>query len=86
MRIYMQMPALEDKPPRFYHLFLQKELLEGWSLVKEWGFQGNGGRVKREHFNSRDAAEAALIAGRDAQVERGYRVVFIQGQQAQEAE
>ena len=82
MRVYMQMPALEDKPPRFYHLFLQKELLEGWSLVKEWGFQGSGGRVKREHYGSREVAEAALIAGRDAQVQRGYRVVFVQGQQA----
>jgi predicted DNA-binding WGR domain protein len=82
MRVYMQMPALEDKPPRFYHFILQKELLEGWSLVKEWGFQGSSGRVKREHYGSRDAAEAALIAGRDAQVQRGYRVVFVQGQQA----
>lgn len=86
MRVYMQMPALEDKPPRFYHLFLQKDLLEGWQLVKEWGFQGSGGRVKREHYGNRDAAEAALIAGRDAQVQRGYRVVFIQGQPPPEAQ
>ncbi len=82
MRIYMQMPAQEDKPLRFYHLFLQKDLLEGWSLVKEWGFQGSSGRVKREHYGRRDMAEAALIAGRDAQVQRGYQVVFVQGQQA----
>ena len=81
MRVYMQMPALGDKPPRFYQFFLQKDMLEGWSLVKEWGFQGGGGRVKREHYKSRDAAEAALIAGRDAQTQRGYRVVFVQGQQ-----
>ncbi|MDZ4262251.1 MAG: WGR domain-containing protein [Pseudomonadota bacterium] len=86
MRVYMQIPALEDKPPRFYHLILQKDLLEGWSLVREWGFQGSGGRVKREHYGNRDAAEAALIAGRDAQVQRGYRVVFVQGQQASEAD
>lgn len=86
MRVYMQMPALEDKPPRFYHLFIQKDLLEGWQLVKEWGFQGSSGRVKREFYTSRDAAEAALIAGRDAQVQRGYRVVFVQGQQPDESE
>ena len=86
MRLYMQIPALEGKPPRFYHLILQKELLEGWSLVREWGFQGSGGRIKREHYESRDAAEAALVAGRDAQVQRGYRVVYIEGQRAQEAE
>ncbi len=86
MRVYMQIPAFEDKPPRFYHLILQKDLLEGWSLVREWGFQGSGGRIKREHYSSRDAAEAALIAGRDTQVQRGFRVVFVQGQQAQESE
>ena len=79
MRIYMQMPAIEDKPPRFYHLFLQPDLLEGWTLVKEWGFQGSGGRLKREHYPGYDEAEMAMLRSRDAQTKRGYRVVFIEG-------
>ena len=84
MRIYMQIPALENKPPRFYHLFLQPDLIEGWSLVKEWGFQGSGGRLKQEHYADRSAAEAALLRSRDAQSKRGYRVVFVEGQRETE--
>jgi len=79
MRIYMQIPALDDRPPRYYHLHLQEDLLEGWTLVREWGFQGAGGRVKREHFMDRETAEAAMIRARDEQLKRGYRVVFRQG-------
>jgi predicted DNA-binding WGR domain protein len=80
MRIYMQTPVTDDKPPRFYHLFLQSDLLEGWTLVREWGFQGASGRVVREHFTDREAAEEALMRHRDAQLERGYRVVFAKGE------
>ncbi len=78
MRIYMQIPPQDDKAPRFYHLHLQEDLLEGWSLIREWGYQGARGRVVREHFPDRDSAEAALIRARDEQLKRGYRVVFIQ--------
>lgn len=79
MRIYMQTPVVDDRAPRYYHLHLQEDLLEGWTLVREWGFQGSGGRVKRDHFPDRESAEQALIRSRDEQLKRGYRVVFLQG-------
>ncbi len=79
MRIYMQIPAVDERVPRFYHLLLQEDLLEGWVLVREWGQQGSSGKVKREHFASREAAEQALVEARDAQLRRGYRVVFMTG-------
>jgi len=82
MRIYMQTPADGDRPPRFYHLILQKELLEGWSLIREWGNQGSSGRVKREHFDDFESAEQSLLKARDAQIARGFRVVFVQGSEA----
>ncbi len=81
MRIFMQTPVTDDRPPRFYHLFLQEDLLEGWNLVREWGFQGASGRMVREHFASHDAAQDALLKHRDAQIKRGYRVMFQQGEQ-----
>ena len=81
MRIYMQAPAAEDRAPRYYQLVLQPDMLAGWTLIREWGLQGSGGRVKREHFDSFDAAEAALLAVRDTQIKRGFRVVFVQGQE-----
>lgn len=78
MRIYMQTPPMDDTPPKFYHLFLQEDLLEGWTLVKEWGNQGSSGRLKREHYASREEAEDAMMKTRDAQTKRGYKVVFTQ--------
>lgn len=81
MRIYLQIPALDDTPPRYYQLLLQPDLIGGWNLVREWGYQGASGRVKREHFATLEEAEAALGKARDSQIKRGYRVVFMQGQE-----
>ena len=78
MRIYMQIPPEGNKAPRFYHLHLQEDLLEGWALIREWGYQGAPGRVRKEHFPDRETAESAMLAIRDAQLKRGYQVVFMQ--------
>jgi predicted DNA-binding WGR domain protein len=78
MRIYMQIPPEGNRTPRYYHLHLQEDLLEGWTLIREWGYQGAGGRLLREHFADRESAEAALINVRDEQLKRGYQVVFMQ--------
>jgi predicted DNA-binding WGR domain protein len=80
MRLYMQIPALDDQPARYYQLLLLEDLLDGWTLVREWGQQGRSGRVKKDHFENRDAAEAALIRVRDTQLNRGFKVVFMRGQ------
>ncbi|PLY17027.1 MAG: hypothetical protein C0631_00375 [Sedimenticola sp.] len=80
MRIYMQTPYIPPNPMRFYHLHLQKDLLGGWTLVRESGPQGGRGQLTKTHFDSWDAAEAAMIKFRDAQIKRGYRVVFREGQ------
>ena len=80
MRIYMQTPAADNHPPRYYHLVLQEDMLEGWTLIKESGRQDSGGRIKREHYATREEAERALIKAREAQIKRGYRVVFVQGE------
>ena len=80
MRIYMQTPIMDDKPPRFYQLHLHEDLLEGWSVVREWGSQGSPGRVKRNHYETREEAERAMLMIRDAQVNRGYRVMFMHGE------
>jgi predicted DNA-binding WGR domain protein len=79
MHIYMQTPPQEDRPQRFYHLILQRDLLGGWSLLREWGAHGGSGRVVRDHHPEREAAEAAMLRVRGEQIRRGYRVVFVQG-------
>ena len=79
MRVFMQLIDEPDKAPRFYHLQLQEDLISGWTLVREWGQQGAPGRIKQDHFDTREAAEHALLKVRDAQLGRGYRVVYRQG-------
>lgn len=81
MRIYMQIPPVEGQAPRYYHLFLQPDLLEGWSLVREWGHQGSPGQLRKEYYPTWEAAEAALRKFRDNQTRRGYRVVFARGEE-----
>lgn len=80
MRIFLQTPQSGDGPPRFYHLFMQEDLLEGWTLVKEWGFQGSAGRIVRQHYATQEEAMDAMLASRDQQINRGYRVMFTEGQ------
>jgi predicted DNA-binding WGR domain protein len=82
MRIYLQTPPNTDGNPRYYHLFLQKDLINGWTLVKENGIQGSSGKVTKLHFDDHDQALNALVKARDSQVRRGYQVVFMRGEQA----
>jgi len=79
MRIYMQHTAELTLRPKFYQICLDPDLLEGWLLIKEWGFQGSPGRIKKEHYLHQSDAEDALIKTRDSQLKRGYRIVFVQG-------
>jgi predicted DNA-binding WGR domain protein len=79
MRIYMQTIQGQDQPLRFYQLHLQQDLLGSWVLVRESGFQGSRGQVKRSSFQNRDEAEQEMSRLRDMQAKRGYRVVFREG-------
>lgn len=84
MRLYLQMPAPQGRPPRFYQLVLQRDLFGGWSLIREWGRQGAGGRSLREYFPARDEAVTAMMRIRDDQLRRGYRLVYAEGEHPRE--
>ena len=75
----MQTMQGPDQPLRFYQLHLQKDLLGSWILVRESGFQGSHGQVKRSYFKTRSEAEQAMSRLRDMQAKRGYRIVFREG-------
>jgi len=81
MRVYMQTPAEDKQAPRYYQLLVQEDLLEGWTLIREWGRQGAAGRVKRDHFATLDETLQACIKVRDTQLNKGYQVVFSRGQE-----
>jgi predicted DNA-binding WGR domain protein len=62
-------------------LHLQEDLIGGWTLIREWGYQGAGGRMVKDHYPDRESAQNALLAVRDAQLKKGYQVVFMQAHQ-----
>lgn len=82
MRIYMQTKPVSTESPRYYEIVLQQDLLGGWTLYREWGQQGGRTSSKREVYLERDDALAAFAHARDAQVKRGFLVVFSQGLEA----
>ena len=76
----MQTAAALGHSPKFYQIHLEPDILEGWMLTKEWGFQGSPGRIQMKHFKTIDEAENAFEDSRDTQIKRGYRIVFAEGQ------
>ena len=67
---------------RYYHLLIHPDLLGGWTLMRQWGQTGASGSARRQHYADRESAQAALVEARDAQLRRGYRVVFVEGPKA----
>ena len=82
MRIFLQTPGARGGRPRFCMLTVQPDLLEGWTLLRESGYQGYAGQVKRVRYASRESAEEAMAKMRDDFVRRGYQTVFTEGQSA----
>jgi predicted DNA-binding WGR domain protein len=58
---------------RFYALRVEPSLLGGWVLVREWGRIGAAGRLRLEHWPTREAARGALAAVLRRKLGRGYR-------------
>ncbi|HMB57019.1 MAG TPA: WGR domain-containing protein [Arenimonas sp.] len=79
MRLLLQQKPDAGEHPKYVQLILQQDLLGGWSLVRETGQIGGKVQLKREQFLEQDAALAAFEKARDAQVRRGFVVMFAQG-------
>jgi len=79
MRIFMQTKPAAAEAPRYYQIMLQQDLLGGWTLTREWGQQGGRASLKRDVYLERDDALSAFEHARDAQLKRGFHVMFSQG-------
>ncbi|TBR13910.1 MAG: hypothetical protein EPO46_01755 [Lysobacter sp.] len=82
MRLLLQQRPEGHEAPRFVQLMLQPDLLGGWTLVRESGQTGGRSTVRREQFLERGAAFAALESARDAQLKRGFQLMFAEGEAA----
>ena len=82
MRLLMQQRPDGREAPRFVQLQLQPDLLGGWMLLRETGQIGGVSTLKRELYTDQASAMAALEAARDAQLKRGFQLMFAQGADA----
>ncbi|HUW53591.1 MAG TPA: WGR domain-containing protein [Rhodanobacter sp.] len=80
MRLYLQTAPGIAEAPRYVQITLEQDLLGGWTLYRESGTEGGRATLKREQYLERDEAIVAFEKARDAQIKRGYRVMFAQGQ------
>lgn len=62
----------EQNMHRFYRLCLQPDLFGGYTLVREWGRIGSGGRVHQDRFDSEGQAVSALMTLSETKARRGY--------------
>ena len=82
MRLLLQQKPLAGEAPKYVQLMLQQDLLGGWTLLRETGQIGGKASLKREQYLERGAALAAFEKARDAQVRKGFLVMFAQGADA----
>jgi predicted DNA-binding WGR domain protein len=82
MRLLLQLKPLAGESPKYVQLTLQQDLLGGWTLLRESGLIGGKSQLRREQYLEHAAALAAFEAARDAQVRKGFHVMFAQGADA----
>ena len=82
MRLLLQQRPSAGEAAKYVQLTLQQDQLGGWTLLREIGQIGGKSQLRREQFLARDAALSAFEAARDAQVRKGFQVVFAQGAEA----
>ena len=79
MRLLLQQRPGGPESPRFVQLMLERDLLGGWTLVRETGQVGGRSSVRREQFMEQRDAFTALEHARDLQLKKGFQLMFAQG-------
>src|SRR5690606_41592217 len=79
MRLLLQQRPGGPEAPRFVQLMLERDLLGGWTLVRETGQVGGRSSVRREQYLDQREAFKALEHARDLQLKKGFQLMFAQG-------
>ena len=82
MRLLLQQHPDGREAPSFVQLMLEPDLLGGWTLVRETGQMGGRSTLRREQYLDQSSALAALEHARDAQLKKGFQLMFAQGAEA----
>ena len=79
MRLLLQQRPDGREAPRFVQLTLQPDLFGGWVLLRETGQPGSRSTMRREQYLDHASALAAMEKARDAQLKKGFQLMFAQG-------
>jgi len=82
MRLLLQQRPDGHEAPRFVQLQLQPDLLGGWTLLRESGQTGGRSTLRKSLFADQASALLALQKERDAQLKKGFQLMFAQGADA----
>ena len=82
MRILLQQRPSPGEAPRYLQLTLQPDLFGGWALLRETGQIGGKSQLRREQYLLQAEAFSAFEKARDAQLKRGFQVMFVSGAEA----
>ncbi len=82
MRLLLQQRPDGREAPRFVQLQLQPDLLGGWELLRESGQTGGRSTLRKALFHDQATAMLALEKERDAQLKKGFQLMFAQGADA----
>ncbi len=80
MRVFLQQPPSGNESPRYVQLSLLADLIGGWELLRESGQVGGKAQLRRELYLQQEEASAAFEKARDAQLKRGFQVMFTSGE------
>ncbi|MFC7302332.1 WGR domain-containing protein [Cognatiluteimonas weifangensis] len=80
MRLLLQQRPDGHQAPRFVQLLLERDLLGGWTLVRESGQIGGRSTLRREQYLDQASALAAFEHARDLQLKKGFQLMFAQGE------
>lgn len=72
MQSYLKKHDTAKNQARFYSMVLLPNLFGEWTLYREWGRIGQGGKVRVEWFSNEDEAKSALTTLETAKRRRGY--------------
>ena len=79
MQILLQQTPPDGGAPRYMQLTLQADLFGGWVLLRETGQTGSRSTLRREQYLDQSSALIALEKARDAQLKKGFQLMFAQG-------
>jgi predicted DNA-binding WGR domain protein len=82
MRVFLQQLPVGEDSPRYLQLSLQPDLFGGWELLRESGQIGGRAQLRRDLFLHQDEALRAFEKARDAQLKRGFQIMFTRGSDA----